>query len=106
MNKTFHHVGVPTSRSRAGEIYLPDIRLYITDAGQHPHRIEWVRFGEGCTLPAILSQRAHVAFAVDQLEAALVGQQVIVPPFEPLPGVRVAFVLDDEAPVEFLEFRK
>lgn len=106
MNKTFHHVGMPTTRARDGEIYLPDIRLYITDAGAHPHRIEWVRFGPGCPLPAVLSQRAHVAFAVDDLMAALVGQKVIVPPFEPLPGVRVAFVLDDEAPVEFLEFKK
>lgn len=106
MNKTFHHVGMPTTRIRDGEIYLPEIRLYITDAGQHPHRIEWVRFGPGCTLPEVLSRRAHVAFAVDDLEAALVGLQVIVPPFEPLPGVRVAFVLDDEAPVEFLEFKK
>ena len=106
MNKTFHHVGVPTTRPRDGEIFLPEIRLYITDAGQHPHRIEWVRFGDGCTLPAILSQRAHVAFAVDDLAAALSGRNVIVPPFEPLPGVRVAFIMDEEAPVEFLEFAK
>ncbi len=106
MNKTFHHVGYPTTRARAGEIHLPDIDLYITDAGQHPHRVEWVRFGPACTLPVALSRTPHVAFVVDQLEAALVGQQVIVPPFEPLPGVRVAFVLDDEAPVEFLEFKK
>lgn len=106
MKKTFHHVGMPTTRPRTGEIFLPEIRLYITDASQHPHSIEWVRFGVGCTLPEVLSQRAHVAFAVEQLEPALVGQNVIVPPFEPLPGVRVAFILDDEGPVEFLEFKK
>lgn len=105
MEKTFHHVGMPTTQPRAGEIFLPEIKLYITDAGQHPHRIEWVRFAAGCTLPAILSQRAHVAFAVPNLEAALAGLKVIVPPFTPLPGVRVAFVMDDEAPVEFLEFK-
>lgn len=105
MDKTFHHVGMPTTQPRASEIFLPDIKLYITDAGSHPHRIEWVRFGEGCTLPRVLAERAHVAFAVDNLEAALVGLEVIVPPFTPLPGVRVAFVLDEEAPVEFLEFK-
>lgn len=53
MKKTFHHVGMPTTRPRTGEIFLPEIRLYITDASQHPHSIEWVRFGVGCTLPEV-----------------------------------------------------
>jgi hypothetical protein len=43
---------------------------------------------------------------VDKLEPALQGRKVIWPPFEPLPGIRVAFILDDGAPVEFLEFAK
>ncbi len=106
MKKEFHHVGMPTTRQRANEIFLDSIKLYITDASQHPNRVEWVRFGDGCTLPAVLSQKTHVAFAVDNLEAALAGHLVLVPPFEPMPDVRVAFILDEEAPVEFLEFKK
>ena len=105
MKKEFHHAGVPTTRQRPNEIFLPGIKLYITDASQHPNHLEWVRFAEGCTLPEILSQKSHVAFSVDNLEEALQGQKVIVPPFEPFPGLRVAFILDEEAPVEFLEIK-
>ena len=106
MKKEFHHVGMPTTQQRPNEIFLDGIKLYITDASQHPNRIEWVRFAPGCTLPKILSDKSHIAFAVDNLAEALQGQKVIVPAFEPMPGVRVAFVLDEEAPVEFLEFKK
>jgi hypothetical protein len=106
MTKEFHHVGLPTDQVRPNEIYLADIDLYITDAGVHPHRVEWVRRGPKCTLPEILGRCAHVAYAVDDLEAALNGQQVIVQPWEVLPGLTVSFILDNEAPVEFLQFKK
>lgn len=106
MKREFHHAGMPTTRQRPDEIFLSGINLYITDAGQSPNHIEWVRFAEGCTLPKVLSEKAHVAFAVENLDEALKGQNVIVQPFEPMAGVRVAFVLEDEAPVEFLEFKK
>jgi hypothetical protein len=46
----------------------------------------------------------HLAFAVDDLDEALKGRQVLIAPNVPSPGVRVAFILDDGAPVELLEF--
>lgn len=106
MKREFHHAGVPTTRQHPDEIFLPGIKLYVTDASQNPHRIEWVRFVAGCSLPEILSQKTHLAFTVENLDEALRGQNVIVPPFEPMSGVRVAFVMDEEAPVEYLEFKK
>lgn len=47
---------------------------------------------------------AHVAYAVEDLDAALEGQPVLMEPFEPMAGVRVAFILEDEAPVELMPF--
>jgi hypothetical protein len=46
----------------------------------------------------------HLAFAVDDLAAALEGKQILIPPNSPSRGVRVAFILDDGAPIELLEF--
>jgi hypothetical protein len=106
MKKEFHHIGIPTSTPQPNEIYLESIQLYITDASQSPHHIEWTRAEPGCPFPEVLKTTAHVAYTVDNLEAAIVGQNVIWPPFEPLPGIRVAFILDDGAPVEYLEFAK
>lgn len=104
MTKTFHHIGIPTAQPQPAEIYLDSVKLHITDASQSPHRIEWVRAEADCPFPEVLKTTAHVAYTVDNLEEALAGQQVIWPPFEPLPGIRVAFILEGDAPVEYLEF--
>jgi hypothetical protein len=55
-------------------------------------------------VPEIVKTIPHVAFAVDDLDEALKGRQVLIAPNAPSPGVRVAFILDDGAPVELLEF--
>jgi hypothetical protein len=48
--------------------------------------------------------RPALAFVVDNLDTALQGKQILIPPNSPSPGVRVAFILDDGAPIELLEF--
>ena len=45
----------------------------------------------------------HVAFEVDDLEAALDGREVLIEPNSPSPGVLVAFVVDNGAPVELMQ---
>ena len=106
MNKEFHHVGMPSTQTRPGELHLEELDVFITDAGSQEHKVEWVRFGAHCKLPEILSRKAHVAYTVENLDAALMGREVIAQPCEPIPGLRVAFILDNGAPVEYLEFKK
>jgi hypothetical protein len=106
MKKEFHHIGIPTTQKQPDDIYLADSKLYITDANQNEHRIEWLRFEPGSPLPDVLRTTPHVAFTVDNLEAALAGRKIIVQPFAPMPGLKVAFILDGAAPVEYLEFAK
>ena len=106
MKKEFHHVGIPTSEKQPDEILLADSKLYITDATKSEHRIEWLRFEVGSPMPYLLKKTAHVAFTVDNLDEAIAGKNVIVQPFSPMDGLRVAFINDGDAPVEFLEFKK
>jgi len=54
----------------------------------------------------IVQSVPHVAFEVDCLEKALVGHEILIEPNSPSSGVRVAFVLVDGAPVEFLEYEE
>ena len=63
-----------------------------------------MRFDPQCRMPEIVKTVPHLAFAVDDLDAALEGKRILIPPNSPLPGVRVAFILDDGAPIELLEF--
>lgn len=57
-------------------------------------------------MPEVLKTTAHVAYEVGDLDAALEGESILMEPFEPLDGVRVAFILDDEAPIELMQFAK
>jgi hypothetical protein len=106
MKKEFHHIGIPTTAKQPNEIHLAPSKLYITDANQSEHRVEWLRYEAGSPMPELLQTVAHVAFKVDNLEEALAGRKVIVQPFAPMEGLRVAFIDDGGAPVEFLEFKK
>lgn len=103
MKRVFHHVGIPTAKPQANEIYLDSIKLHITDSGANEYRIEWVRPEAACPLHPLIKSVPHVAYQVDDLAEAIKDRHVIAEPFEPLPGVRVAFIESDGAPVEFIQ---
>ena len=100
----YHHLGIPTTEEKPGETYLEQYKFFCTDHENNPFGIQWMRFDEDCPLPLIVQTIPHVAFAVENLEQALVGHEILIEPNSPSPGVRVAFVLVDGAPVEFLEY--
>ena len=100
----YHHLGIPTSSVQEGEVYLEHLKMHVTDHENNEFGIQWMRFDADCTLPRIVQTIPHVAFQVDNLEQALIGHEVIIEPNSPSPGVRVAFILKNGAPVEFLEF--
>ena len=100
----YHHLGLTTDAPREGEAYLPDYDVHVSGFGTNPYGIEWLRYGPRCILPELVMTVAHVAFEVDDLDAALSGKKVIIAPNSPSPGVRVAFIEEAGAPVEFLQF--
>jgi hypothetical protein len=102
----YHHIGIPSRIPRAGETYLEKYRVYATEHDANPYGIQWMRYEADCPLPEPVRTLPHVAFEVDNLGKALQGKEVIIKPNSPSPGVRVAFILEDGAPVEFLEFEK
>lgn len=101
--KQFHHIGVPTQKKQANETYLAAAKLYVTDAAANPFAIEWLRFEAGSPMPKEIQEFTHVAYKVDDIQAELAGQQILIPPFEPMPGLKVAFILHEGVPVEFMQ---
>ena len=99
----YHHLGIPTSESRPGERYLPEFGMHVSGYETSPFRIEWMRFDEDSPVPELVRRMPHIAFEVDDLEAALEGRDVLIAPNSPSPGVLVAFVVDDGAPVELMQ---
>jgi hypothetical protein len=103
MASTFHHYGVPTTTARPGETFLEGAKIYITDPEASPFRIEFVRFEADSPMPEDLKTKAHAAYLVDSLEEAMAGKKVVIPPFEPLPTLRCAFIYEGDALIELLQ---
>lgn len=99
----YHHLGIPTTRVRDGERHLPEFGVHVSGYETSPFGIEWMRFDDDSPLPELVRTVPHVAFEVSDLDAAIEGREVLIAPNSPSPGVRVAFIVDDGAPVEFLE---
>jgi hypothetical protein len=103
-SRTYHHIGIPTTTPRPGEVYLENLHLHCTDHKSNPYGIQWMRYDADCPLPDLVKRVAHVAFEVDDLAGALEGQEVLIEPNSPSEGVVVAFIIENGAPVELLQF--
>ena len=101
--RKYHHLGIPTTTPRAGERYLAHLKVHVCGFESSPYGIEWMRFDPDCAVPELVRTVPHVAFQVDDLEAELAGKEILIAPNSPSDGVRVAFIVDNGAPVEFLE---
>jgi hypothetical protein len=102
--RKYHHLGVPTKQKKAGEKYHGNLKFTSTPFGANKYRIQWHRFEEGCEMHEILKTVPHVAFKVDNLEEEIAGQNVILGPYSPINGYRVAIIItEDGFPVEFVE---
>jgi hypothetical protein len=102
----FVHVGIPTGEPRRDETYLEDLKLHVTNAEEHPYAVEWLRFDEDSPMPEPLKTRPHVAYKVDSVERAIEGKDVLVEPLSPMKGVKIAFIMHDGVPIEFLEIAR
>lgn len=100
----FHHIGIPTDVCHAGEQYLPQHKVYVCGYETSPYGIEWMRFEPGSPVPELVQRVPHVAFEVDDLGAAIAGKEILIQPNSPSEGVTVAFIVDNGAPIEFLQF--
>lgn len=99
----YHHIGIPTRVPREGEEYLEKFKMYASGFETSKFGVEWLRFDADAPFPDIVKTVPHVAFVVDDLESAIAGKEVLIHPNSPSRGVTVAFIVDNGAPVEFLQ---
>ncbi len=104
--RKYHHLGIPTTKKREGEVHLKHLKIYVSGYKEGLYHIEWMRYEPDAPYPELVKTMPHVAFEVDDLEQELKGKKVIIEPNSPSPGVTVAFIEDNGAPVEFLQIDK
>lgn len=101
--RKYHHIGIPTKTERENETYLQEYRVHISGYDTSPYGVEWMRFEPDCPLPELVKTVPHVAFEVDDLKEAIKGKEILIEPNSPSEGISVAFIVDNGAPIEFLE---
>jgi hypothetical protein len=99
----YHHIGIPSDIPRKNETYLGKYKMYVSGYEESPYGVEWMRFEQDSPLPELVKTVPHVAFEVNDLESAIQDKEVLIPPTSPKEGIRVAFIIDNGAPIEFIE---
>ncbi len=81
----YDHLGIPTRKKHAGEIWIEPSRVWVTDAHENPFGIEWLRFEPDSPAAAVTRERPHLSFRVDsreEIERRSKGMKVVIPPFD------------------------
>jgi len=102
----YHHIGIPTRTPREGEVYDEKYKLWLVTSDKSPYGVEWLRFEKDCPFPEIIKTVPHVGFEVEDMDEAIAGKKVLVGPVQLNETLKIAFIEDNGAPVEFLEFKK
>lgn len=101
----FNHFGVPCPEPIENSNFLEGGKVHCTDPEAHPYKIEFLYFESDSPMPQELQNTPHAAFMVDNLEEALEGKNVIMPPTDINETLRIAFIMDGPALIELMETR-
>jgi hypothetical protein len=102
----FHHLGIPTSEKRSNEKYIEKYKMYVSGFETSDFGIEWMRFEADSPISELIQTIPHLAFEVDDLNHAVAGKEIIGTITSPSPGIRVAMIIENGAPIELLEFNQ
>jgi hypothetical protein len=103
MKYPFSHIGIPTTEEKQWDGFYAPGKIHFTDFAKDEFGVEWIKCEADSLMPELFQKVAHVAYLVDNIEQALEGKEVLVETFSPGEGVRVAFIVHNGSPVEFME---
>ena len=100
----FDHVGIVTTEKKPGEMFIEPTRVWITDFQKHPYRVEWLRYEPDSPVTGPVRELPHVAYRVEDIEAAAAGMKVLLEPFDVGFAVVAFYHTEDGAVVEFMKY--
>jgi len=77
--------------------------MYTSDSDCQLLHIQWHRFTSDSSLDPLVRSMPHAAFKVDDLDRAVRDRKLLLGPYEPIAGYRVAIIDDGGIPVELIE---
>ena len=102
----FDHVGMVTTEKKADETFVEATRVWITDFQKHPYRVEWLRYEPDSPVTGPVREMPHVAYRVDDIEAAAKGLETLLEPFDAGMAVVGFYQTADGAVVEFMKYHE
>jgi hypothetical protein len=90
--RRFHHVGVNTDEPQPDEIYAAETRVHVTNPADHPYRVAYLRIEPQSPVTGPVRDLPDVALVVEDLDAEVAGERVLLGPTRAMGGVRVVFV--------------
>lgn len=104
MAAEYMHIGIPVLNRKEGMVYNEAMKFWVSNVDDYDFKIEYLKFEGGTPFPEILSKQPHVAYRVDGLDGyAKQADRIIFGPVDAGPGVRLAFVIWDDAIIELYE---
>ncbi len=100
----YMHLGVPVTKPQPGEVYSPEMKLFLTDPKDHPYQYECLRFEADSQMPEDLKNFPHVAYKVDDLEDELSRcEKIVLPTVQVNETTKMAFAWRDGVLFELLQ---
>jgi hypothetical protein len=102
----FDHIGMVTDEKKEGEEFVAATRVWVTNPHEHPFNVEWLRFESDSPVSGATRTQPHIAFAVDNLQEACKGLEVVLEPFE-VGFAKVGFYkTKDGALIELMQYKE
>ncbi len=96
--------GVVTEQVQPDEVYIAETKVWVTNPVNHPYRIEFLRYEPDSPVTPPVRNHCHIAYTVSDLDLALVGKRTLLGPFDALDGLRVVFIEEHGAVIEYMHF--
>lgn len=104
MSATYMHIGIPITNKKPGMTYNEAMKFWVSNVDDYDYKIEYLKFEEGTPFPEIMHKNPHVAYKVDDMVPYLeAADRIIFGPEAIGPGVRIAFIIQDDAIIELYE---
>ena len=102
----FEHIGLITTEPKPGESFVEATRVWRTNYLEHPYRVEWLRFEADSPVTGPVREMPHVAYRVEDIEAASEGLKVLLAPFDVGPRIVGFYQTPDGAVVELVKYKE
>ncbi|KRM07108.1 hypothetical protein FC89_GL000424 [Liquorilactobacillus ghanensis DSM 18630] len=107
LNLQFHHIGKPVPlseiESNPQTRYAKIYDMYTLDVpNKFSLPVQMHAFGKDCSLDLRIQTESHVAFTCENIEKALIDQEIIMPLYEPFKGYKCAMILVNQQPIELI----